>query len=766
MATMHQLSNMLASFDESYTNFTNVKSAQNEVSNAINDATNQLDSAINGYTVAANDEQNNNIIAGVTLVKNACTALKSHIDGDISSLLSHGAEVKETIDEIKTRIKQGEGLEEKKLKQKADLANGIKDDVYEENQQVIKLNKEIDILNEKGEAQLQAMSNAINGVAFGIKGNMKKGGALGVSVNYGDNYKFNPADYALPQDNGEQNPSEENPVGATKQLNILQGLGCGVVGAVESVGKVAEGIVDFGGTIVSGVSSLLGTVTGWLGWNGGQRFFSGLSDSISGFVKNDLVGGATKGLVDLTSGLTGVTSSDYDSSGGKKVGSIVGNVVAHGALWAVPGGAILSSAAIGGNTSENSLQRGNNIFAATGLGLLSGTASLGVGKLLGAVASKYSQPISNWANTSSNIVARVYRAGATKFGAGWGSKPLGTKIGSILGSPVRGVGKVTSWLSNRNFVKNVAKPFEGIDKWSTFRAASVVNRKELNNYRTAVNNWDATGRKVNTNEYTAMKTEWDKLPADMKTGLNIGDQVMTPGKQDSLVKAYNTANQRNITNPTPANAAARDAAYNNLPASVKPANSGDLAYTLSDRNMLGGRYGTDLTAWDAAGRPNTGTLHDNIETSWNNLPPDMKTGLSLGDKVITPIQTDSLVSAYNTANQTSITNPTPANIAARDAAYSQLPASVKPANAGDPAFTIGQRNLLGNNYGNSLNTFNAAGSQVNTAEYTAVDTTYNALDVLVKPPVMGNAAGTFNQSQALQRTGGIISGLIDDVANK
>ena len=430
---------------------------------------------------------------------------------------------------------------------------------------------------------------------------------------------------------------------------------------------------------------------------------------------------------------------------------------------------------------------------AIGLAALKGVGMGGIsfagGKLLGAVTSKIAPSISNWAQTSSNIFARGYRAAATEFGSGWWSSTTAVgKVTSIVATPARwaikGVGslikggsKVAEGVVNHvpfsgaiKAADTAATTFaQGLVDRATPRVASVFSRQKVNNYKTARAAWQSSGSQVNTNEYTAMKTEWDKLPADMKTGLNIGDQVMTPGKQDSLVKAYNTANQRNITNPTPANAAARDAAYNNLPASVKPANSGDLAYTLSDRNMLGGRYGTDLTAWDAAGRPNTGTLHDNIETSWNNLPPDMKTGLSLGDKVITPIQTDSLVSAYNTANQTSITNPTPANIAARDAAYSQLPASVKPANAGDPAFTIGQRNLLGNNYGNSLNTFNAAGSQVNTAEYTAAKSAYDSLNGFVKPPSFGDAIGTPNASTfgtVGERTGGTISGLIDKNINE
>ena len=680
MATMHQLSNMLASFDESYTNFTNVKSAQNEVSNAINDATNQLDSAINGYTVAANDEQNNNIIAGVTLVKNACTALKSHIDGDISSLLSHGAEVKETIDEIKTRIKQGEGLEEKKLKQKADLANGIKDDVYEENQQVIKLNKEIDILNEKGEAQLQAMSNAINGVAFGIKGNMKKGGALGVSVNYGDNYKFNPADYALPQDNGEQNPSEENPVGATKQLNILQGLGCGVVGAVESVGKVAEGIVDFGGTVVSGVSSLLGTVTGWLGWNGGQRFFSGVSDSISGFVKNELVGGAIGGLVDLTSGITGVTKNDYNASTGKAIGSTVGNVVAHGALWATPGGALLSAASIGGTSSETSLQSGDAIGLAALKGVGMGGISFAGGKLLGAVTSKIAPSISNWAQTSSNIFARGYRAAATPFGAGWGSKSLGTKVMSIVASPVRGAikgvgrmiqggSKVAAGVVNHvpfsgaiKAADNAASTFaQGLVDRATPRVASVFSRQKVNNYDTARTAWQSSGSQVNTPEYTAMQNEWNRLPADMKNGLNMGDQVLTPAQTDSLVNTYNNTVATYRGTPNATNQAAMDTAYNQLPASVKPATSGDVALNMARRNAVGASYNSTATSWNTAGR------------------------------------------------------------------------------------------------------------QVNTAEYTAAKSAYDSLNNFVKPPALGDAIGTPNASTfgtSGQRTGGILSGLIDENTNR
>ena len=200
MATMISLSATLKSFESSYASLSSVKSSQSEVSSAINDVSNQLDSAINGFTTASSDAQCAQLKASVSLVKSACSVVKSHVDGDIAALLGHADEVKHTIDEINEKIKQGSAMDEKILVKKKDPENGIPDDVYEDNKDVIRLNKEIELLNKKGEDQIKAMANALGGVSFGVAGNMKVGGSLGASVAYSDNYKFDTSLYEYKDD--------------------------------------------------------------------------------------------------------------------------------------------------------------------------------------------------------------------------------------------------------------------------------------------------------------------------------------------------------------------------------------------------------------------------------------------------------------------------------------------------------------------------------------------------------------------------------------
>ena len=147
MASMHPLSSKLKAFEESYSNFSQVKSSQGDVSSAVNDAINQLDSAINGFSKASSDAQGNQLNNCVSLVKSAAEVVKSHVEGDISALLANAAEVKATIDDIKDKISKGEAMDEQIVDVKADPDKGIPNDIMKPNPEVPKLNQEIDELN-------------------------------------------------------------------------------------------------------------------------------------------------------------------------------------------------------------------------------------------------------------------------------------------------------------------------------------------------------------------------------------------------------------------------------------------------------------------------------------------------------------------------------------------------------------------------------------------------------------------------------------------
>ena len=446
MATMHPLSSTLKSFESSYASLSGVKSAQSEVSSSLNDASNQLDSALNGFTTASSDAQCAQIKSSVSLVKSACSVVKSHVESDISALLGHAAEVKATIDEINEKIKEGSSMDDKVCTKKADPENGIPEDVYEDNQDVIRLNKEIDLLNKKGEDQLNAMAGAIGGVSFGVAGNMKVGGSLGASVTYGDNYKFDPNAYVLKEEPKKEEPKEEEKeevVAAETKLNVVQEIGCGVVGAVEGVAKVAEGVVDAAVTVVAGVTSAIGTIFGWFGWKEGEAALTGASKTMTDFAKRDTTNELVSAAVDATSGLTGVTSEAYNNSAGRSIGKTVGGVAAHAALWLVPGGAIVSSVSIAGESMERSLQQGKDLGTTILSGAASGAFAYVGGKALGNLAGKATNALSR----STGLAGKIYRASTLHFGPGWASHSLGAKAVSVVTSPLRGAAKVIGALA-------------------------------------------------------------------------------------------------------------------------------------------------------------------------------------------------------------------------------------------------------------------------------------------------------------------------------
>src|SRR5574344_2056804 len=127
---------------------------------------------------------------------------------------------------------------------------------------------------------------------------MKMGGSLGDYVSFDQTYSFDQAKW-----------EEENPI---ISLNILQQAGCFALGAVEGVLRFGEGIVDTVATLVGGVITL----------------FGGNADGIKSFVAEDWANKGASAVVELTSGITGVTADAYNQSVGRSVGKFVGQAIA------------------------------------------------------------------------------------------------------------------------------------------------------------------------------------------------------------------------------------------------------------------------------------------------------------------------------------------------------------------------------------------------------------------------------------------------------
>ncbi len=254
------------------------------------------------------------------------------------------------------------------------------------------------------EAHIASIAQSSYNIDLGITAASLASGALGPYTSFSDTFSFT-----------KQQWEDENPM---VSLTIWQEAGCAVVGAVESVVKVVEGVADAALTVVGGVVSL----------------FTGNDDNwFRRAAQYDVAGTLGKGMASVI----GVDAKAYEASIGRKIGNFTGSVVAHGVLWATGVGAVISAVSIAGNSMERNLQDGKTIGEALWRGTLDGAISYVGGRVLQSVGSKIMPKITNWVKSSNNILARTIKAGATSF-KDWGSLSLGGKVVSAVVSPLRG----------------------------------------------------------------------------------------------------------------------------------------------------------------------------------------------------------------------------------------------------------------------------------------------------------------------------------------
>ena len=433
MATLNPLSPTLTLFKASYSSIAGINT--DSITNPLTTASTVLESAISGFNAAGNDSVVSKIVEGATLAREGVERVKGHVTSDIANLKSNASDVYGIIQKIEDLIRDGaswqgaetitETLKNGKTEQRID---------YHDQAKIDRANAEIDYYNSKGEAQLNAMADAINGVAFGVTGNMALGESLGPSTGYLDGYKFKFNDFSYEASKNEDN---QNNGAQGDNLTFLEEAGCLVVGGVSSVAKVGEGVVDFGATLIGGGLSWLGGVLGIEG-------LKNAGDSMVEFAEHDYVGEATDWVLDQT----GISKDAYDNSIGQKIGSTVGTVASHGALWLTGAGAFVSSASLGGQRMEQSLQEGNS----TGSAILSGVTTAGLsyagGHALKALGGRAVSWLSDPARGGATVLGKVYSAATTRFGTGWGAatgtgvKGLANKAISIAASPLRGVSNV------------------------------------------------------------------------------------------------------------------------------------------------------------------------------------------------------------------------------------------------------------------------------------------------------------------------------------
>lgn len=376
---MNALSNSLSTFKGVYSYWPSMKGSQESISEDLLLISGAIDSAISGYKQASADKQITELCSCCSLAKEAVDRVKSHIDGDLDSLFSNGDQVKSYIDEIEDKIASGGKLKTAWYEDVWNYTIGalVKEWRVGDQPKIDQLNREIDHLNQKGEAQLKAMSTAINSVQFGIAGNMKHGGSLGANVSYSDNYNFSPEKW-----------EEENPIIV---LNTFQEIGCLLVGAVEGVLKVAEGIVDAALTIVGNVVTLGGL------WEGGADFFEKI-------ISYDVAGEITRPIGALIAG----SEDAYNQSGGRKVGYFIGKT-AGTIVATVYGGPLLMAASVMGNKSEQTLQDGGSLLEAGWEGLKAGAvayATYHVAAWAGGKLSAGLTKLGNYANSAATGTIR------------------------------------------------------------------------------------------------------------------------------------------------------------------------------------------------------------------------------------------------------------------------------------------------------------------------------------------------------------------------
>ena len=391
MAELHYLSTILASFMNAYDGdggFSSVSSRKDEISTDLTGIINVLSDAHSGFSSASRDSKVTELCNGIALCKDALDRVKSHVEGDLSSLLTDCHTVRQDfIQPIIDLYNEGKAWKTEWYEDIWDNTIGALVTRWRsgDRQKIDTANRDIDRYNKEGEAMLNAVSSAINSVQFGVIGNMHVGGVLGASVTYSDTYNFSREQWEA-----------ENPVQPV-YLAWYEEVGCAVVGLVEGVLKVGENIVDAALTVVGSVTSILG--------------LQGVSDSIKGFIERDV----SNDIVSNTLGVVVAGSAErYNNSTGRSVGHFVGKTAASIVAYAY-GGPILMATIAMGSTSEKSIQNGDSMLAAGGKGLLAGALTV--------VTCNIASSIGNWAQSAAGTATGLRGVAARTI----------TRVNSLVG---------------------------------------------------------------------------------------------------------------------------------------------------------------------------------------------------------------------------------------------------------------------------------------------------------------------------------------------
>jgi len=394
------------------------------IGSAIDNANLKFKSAADTVGATCKDQQGATAVAMLGLVSQASSRMHDSVINDVGSICSQCRLIDPQIEQIEKDMNEANHIPRDRL-----IVEG-----WDEFQRLFttshngsnygryctirdRVNRDMKQLEE----HIASIAKSSYNIDLGITAATLASGQLGPYTSFSDTFSFTKEKW-----------EEENPV---VNLNIFQQVGCAVVGAVESVVKVVEGVADAALTVVGGVVSL----------------FTGNDDNwFRRAAQYDVAGTLGKGMASVI----GVNAKAYEASIGRKIGNFTGSVVAHGVLWATGVGAVISAVSIAGNSMERNLQDGKTIGEALWRGTLDGAISYVGGRFLQSVGSKIMPKITNWVGNSKNILARTIKAGATSF-KDWGSLSLGGKVVSAVVSPLRGyvkfVGKAINtgakWLS-------------------------------------------------------------------------------------------------------------------------------------------------------------------------------------------------------------------------------------------------------------------------------------------------------------------------------
>ena len=399
------------------------ESQANTIGSTIDNANLKFKTVADTVGSTCKDPQGATAVAILDLTSQACTRMHDSVINDVGAICAQCRAIDPQIEKVEKWIEEAkniprdrlivEGWDEFQRKVFTGKHNGSNYGRWRDLQDKIK--REMEQL----EAHIASIASSSYSIDLGITAATLASGQLGPYTSFSDTFNFT-----------KQQWENDHPA---VSLTIWQEAGCAVVGAVESVVKVVEGVADAALTVVGGVVSL----------------FTGNDDNwFRRAAQYDVAGTLGKGMASVI----GVNAQAYDASIGRKIGNFTGSVVAHGVLWATGVGAVISAVSIAGNSMERNLQNGKTIGESLWRGTLDGAVAYVGGRVLQSVGSKIMPKVSNWVQNSSNFVARTIKAGATSF-KDWGTLSLGGKIVSAVASPIRG------------YVTGVSKAINAGAKW-------------------------------------------------------------------------------------------------------------------------------------------------------------------------------------------------------------------------------------------------------------------------------------------------------------